>query len=152
MAESSSQNPSSPKITPKEEPVTLNKPESPNPFLPASQVEDSSLDQISIRDATILYWSTPMESRWIMQEYYGEDLIHKLNKKTREKISSPEPPFTDHMKAICNLDVPVDSKAPKSSSQTEEVPQGKKPRAKSGLKRKRSSKYTSESTTKASKS
>ncbi|GKA05748.1 hypothetical protein Tco_0684868 [Tanacetum coccineum] len=63
-----------------------------------------------------------------------------------------EPPFTDHMKAICNLDVLVDSKSPKYSSQTEEVPQGKKPRAKSGLRRKQSSKHTSESTTEASKS
>nr|GEW17208.1 retrovirus-related Pol polyprotein from transposon TNT 1-94 [Tanacetum cinerariifolium] len=61
------------------------------------------------------------------------------------------PPFTDHMKAICNLDVPVDSKAPKPSSQTEEVPQGKKPRAKSGLKRNQSLKYTSESKTEATK-
>ncbi|GKG15366.1 hypothetical protein Tco_0357689, partial [Tanacetum coccineum] len=63
-----------------------------------------------------------------------------------------EPPFTDHIKAICNLDVPVDSKAPKYSSPTEEVPQGKKLRAKSGLRRKQSSKHTFESTTKASKS
>ncbi|GKA74762.1 hypothetical protein Tco_0781064 [Tanacetum coccineum] len=63
-----------------------------------------------------------------------------------------EPPFTDHMKAICNLDVPVESKSPKYSSQTEEVPQGKKHRAKSGLRRKQSSKHTSESTTEASKS
>ncbi|GJU20225.1 hypothetical protein Tco_1153567, partial [Tanacetum coccineum] len=38
MAESSSQNLSSPEITPKEEPITLDKPESRNPFLPASQV------------------------------------------------------------------------------------------------------------------
>ncbi|GJY34785.1 hypothetical protein Tco_0419254, partial [Tanacetum coccineum] len=86
-----------------------------------------------------------------------EDLIHKLNKKTREKIvpyprflslllehmileyeneeltinptqvfsvynltlklnQPEEPPFTDHMKAICNLDVPVDSKTSKPSS------------------------------------
>ncbi|GJZ40889.1 hypothetical protein Tco_0587775 [Tanacetum coccineum] len=37
MKESSSQSPSSPEITPKEEPVTLNKSESPNPFLPANQ-------------------------------------------------------------------------------------------------------------------
>ncbi|GJX00303.1 hypothetical protein Tco_0184216 [Tanacetum coccineum] len=56
------------------------------------------------------------------------------------------------MKAICNLDVPVDSKAPKYSSPTEEVPQGKQRGARSGLKRKQSSKHTSESTTKASKS
>ncbi|GJS66649.1 hypothetical protein Tco_0681213 [Tanacetum coccineum] len=39
MAESSSQNPSSPNLTPKEEPVTLDKPNSPNLFLPANQVE-----------------------------------------------------------------------------------------------------------------
>ncbi|GJV41462.1 hypothetical protein Tco_1419902 [Tanacetum coccineum] len=45
-----------------------------------------------------------------------------------------------------------DSKAPKYSSPTEEVPQGKKPGARSGLRRKQSSKHTSESTTKASKS
>ncbi|GJS90159.1 hypothetical protein Tco_0772795 [Tanacetum coccineum] len=56
------------------------------------------------------------------------------------------------MKAICKLDVPVVSKAPKPSSQTEEVPQGKNPRAKSGLRRKQSSKHTSEYTTEASKS
>ncbi|GKF97486.1 hypothetical protein Tco_0293307, partial [Tanacetum coccineum] len=56
------------------------------------------------------------------------------------------------MKAICNLDVLVDSKALKLSSQTEEVPQGKKPEAKSRLRRKQSSKHTCESKTEASKS
>nr|GEY51793.1 hypothetical protein [Tanacetum cinerariifolium] len=35
-------------------------------------------------------------------------------------IQCLEPPFTDHMEAICNLDVHVDSKAPKYSSLTEE--------------------------------
>ncbi|GJV86952.1 hypothetical protein Tco_1530890 [Tanacetum coccineum] len=39
MAESSSHNPSSPKITHKEELVTLDKPESPNLFLPIDQIE-----------------------------------------------------------------------------------------------------------------
>ncbi|GKA83100.1 hypothetical protein Tco_0789848 [Tanacetum coccineum] len=63
-----------------------------------------------------------------------------------------EPPFTDHMKDIYNLDVLVVSKDPKYSSPTEEVPQGKKLGARSGLKRKQSSKHTSKSTTKASKS
>ncbi|GJY41087.1 retrovirus-related pol polyprotein from transposon TNT 1-94 [Tanacetum coccineum] len=122
-----------------------------------------------------------------------EDIIHKLSKKTREKVvpyprfislllkyMMPEydneeltinptqvfnvhnwalkpnqnegPPFTDQMKAICNLDVPMDSKAPKPSSKTEEVPQGKKLGAKSGPRRKQSSKHTSESKTEASKS
>ncbi|GJS01754.1 retrovirus-related pol polyprotein from transposon TNT 1-94 [Tanacetum coccineum] len=62
------------------------------------------------------------------------------------------PPFTDPMKAIYNIDVHVDSQAPKSSSQTEKVPQGKKLGAKSRLRRKQSSKHTSESQKKASKS
>ncbi|GKA09570.1 putative ribonuclease H-like domain-containing protein, partial [Tanacetum coccineum] len=63
-----------------------------------------------------------------------------------------EPPFTNHMKAICNLDVYVDSKTPKYSSPTEEFPQGKKLGARSGLRRKQSLKHTSKSTTKTSKS
>ncbi|GKA62223.1 hypothetical protein Tco_0761742 [Tanacetum coccineum] len=46
MAESSSQNPSSPEITPKEEPISLDKPESPNPFLHADQIE-FSFDEIA---------------------------------------------------------------------------------------------------------
>ncbi|GJY04943.1 hypothetical protein Tco_0370883 [Tanacetum coccineum] len=122
-----------------------------------------------------------------------EDIIHKVNKKTREKVihysrfisllleymmlaydnkeltinptqvfnvynwalkpnQHEGPPFTDHMKAICNIDVHVDSQAPKTSSQAEKVPQGKKPRSKSRLRRKHSSKHTSESHTEASKS
>ncbi|GJS05529.1 hypothetical protein Tco_0322037 [Tanacetum coccineum] len=56
------------------------------------------------------------------------------------------------MKAICNLDVPVDSKAPKYSYPIEEVPQGKNPGARSRIRRKQSLKHTSESTTEASKS
>nr|GEX97344.1 hypothetical protein [Tanacetum cinerariifolium] len=306
MAESSSQKTSSPEIIPKEERITLDKPKSPNPFLPASQVDftfdeitfttnnkypsevwctaktldDSKvwissptggirgdmgittfrnvlraqylphssmyvppsfitivrpwfatiryrgeieakgtlkksclpprwrflmaqimqclggkigvLDQILNKDATILYCL----ANGVKVDYakiIWDDLIHTLNKKTMEKIipyhrflslllehmileyeneeltinptqvfsvhnltlkpnQPEEPPFTDHMKAICNLDVHVDSKAPKHFSQTEEVPQVKKPRAKSGLKRKRSSKHTSESSTEASRS
>ncbi|GKA53254.1 hypothetical protein Tco_0746569 [Tanacetum coccineum] len=235
MAESSSHNPSSPKITPKEEPVTLDRPESPNPFLPTDQIEfifeeiafttnnevallypshpdskyfrevsdfifkfclmeaftraptqykeylcefwytaktldDSKiwistltggirgdigysgkigakgtlkksflphrwrllmgqiiqclggktggLDQISIKDATILYCL----ANGVKVDYaklMWEDIINKLNKKTREKL------------------FPI---------------LGKKPRAKSGLRRKQPSKHTSESNTEASKS
>ncbi|GJV40694.1 reverse transcriptase domain-containing protein [Tanacetum coccineum] len=44
MAESSSQNPSSPEINPKEELVTLDKPESPNPFLAARFVNPRSIN------------------------------------------------------------------------------------------------------------
>ncbi|GJS48071.1 hypothetical protein Tco_0598192 [Tanacetum coccineum] len=253
MAESSSQNPTSPKITPKEEHVTFDKPESPNPFLPTSQVDftfdeitfttnnevallypshpnqeyfkdvldfiskgclneaftraptqykeylsefwyiaktlegskvwvstptggvrgdiggkTGGLDQILNKDATILYYL----ANGVQVDYakiIWEDLIHKLDKKTREKIV-PYPRFIslllEHMmleydneeltinpiKAIYNLDVPVDSKSLKPSSQTEEVLQSKNPIAKSGLRRKQSSKHTSESKTEASKS
>ncbi|GJX04319.1 putative ribonuclease H-like domain-containing protein [Tanacetum coccineum] len=236
MAKSSSHNPSSPEITPKEEPVTLDKPKSPNPFLPADQIKFTfdeiafttknevallypshlnskyfrevstsiggirgdvgintfrnvlrahylphasmyvsppsitttrpwfatigyngeieakgtlkksflpprwrlltgkiiqclgrkigGLDQISNKDATILYCL----ANGVKVDYaklIWEDIIHKLNKKNREKALKPNqtegPPFTDHMKSICNLDVLVDSKAPKPSSQTEET-------------------------------
>ncbi|GJT57240.1 retrovirus-related pol polyprotein from transposon TNT 1-94 [Tanacetum coccineum] len=98
-----------------------------------------------------------------------EDLINKLNKKSRENIV-PYPRFIslllEHMmskyeneeviinptQAIYKLDVPVDSKAPTPSSQTKEVPKGKKPGAKSRLIRKQSSKHTFESKTEVSKS
>ncbi|GKD01331.1 hypothetical protein Tco_1171605, partial [Tanacetum coccineum] len=75
--------------------------------------------------------------------------VHNLTLKPNQ---SEEPPFTDHMKAICNLFVHVDSKAPKPSSQTEEVPQGKMPGATTGLRRKKTSKHTSKSKTEAFKS
>nr|GEV82663.1 hypothetical protein [Tanacetum cinerariifolium] len=203
MAESSS-----PDITPKEEQVTLDIPKSPNPFLlgiqtlkiwvstPTGEVrgEIGYNGEIEAKGTLKKSYLPP---RWRLLMDYAkiiwEDLIHKLNKKTKEKIvpyprfisllleymgpkydneeftinptrifnvhnwmlkpNQPEkPPFTDHMKAICNLDVLVDSKAPKYSSPTEEVPQGKKPRARSGLRRKQYSKHTSESTTEAFKS
>ncbi|GJU39643.1 hypothetical protein Tco_1192600 [Tanacetum coccineum] len=95
---------------------------------------------------------------YMMPEYENEELtinptqtfsVHNWVLKPNQH---EEPPFTDHIRAICKLDVPVDSKAPKPSSQTEEVPQGKKPRVKSGLIRKQSSKHTSNSKTEASKS
>ncbi|GJV14557.1 hypothetical protein Tco_1359880 [Tanacetum coccineum] len=150
------------------------------------------LDQISNKDATILY-CLANRVKVDYAKLIWEDIIHKLNKKIKEKVvpyprfisllleymmpkydneeltinptkvfsvhnwalkpnQTEGPPFTDHMKAICNLDVHVDSKTPKPSSQTKEVPQGKNPGAKSGLRRKQSSSHTSESKTEASKS
>ncbi|GJW77688.1 hypothetical protein Tco_0139370, partial [Tanacetum coccineum] len=94
----------------------------------------------------------------MMPKYDIEELIinptqvFSVHNWTLKPNQPEEPPFTIHMKAICNLDVPVDSKAPKPSSQTKEVPQVKKLGAKSGLKRKQSSKHTSESKNEASKS
>ncbi|GJZ42504.1 reverse transcriptase domain-containing protein [Tanacetum coccineum] len=152
MVESSSQNPSSPEITPKEESITRDKPESPNPFLPATHVKftfeeiafttnnevallypshpnqeyfkfatigysgeigakgtlkkscltprwrllmgqiiqclggkTGGLDQISNKDAIILY-CLANEVQVDYAKLIWEDLIHKLNKKTRKKI------------------------------------------------------------------
>ncbi|GKE29804.1 hypothetical protein Tco_1445188 [Tanacetum coccineum] len=75
MAESSSHNPSSPEITPKEEPVTLDKPKSPNPFLLADQIE-FSFDEIAFttnNEVTLLYPSH------LNSEYFREvsDFISK---------------------------------------------------------------------------
>nr|GEW59146.1 hypothetical protein [Tanacetum cinerariifolium] len=61
MADSSSHKMSSPKITPKEEPITLDKLERPNPFLPADQVE-FIFEEISFTtnsEVTLLYPSHP---------------------------------------------------------------------------------------------
>ncbi|GKE44647.1 hypothetical protein Tco_1471931, partial [Tanacetum coccineum] len=111
------------------------------------------LDQISNKDATILYClgysfiSLLLEH--MMPEYDNEELtinptqVFNVHNWTLKPNQPEEPPFTTHMKDICHLDVHVDSKAPKPSLQTEEVPQGKKPRAKSGLRRKQSLKHTS---------
>ncbi|GJS12123.1 hypothetical protein Tco_0368919 [Tanacetum coccineum] len=231
MAESSSHNLSSPEITPKEEPVTLDKPESPNPFLPADQIE-FTFEEIAFttnNEIALLYPShlnseyfrevSDFISKCCLKEAFtkaptqykeylcgirGDISINTFRNALRAHylphssmyVSPPSitivrpwfatigysreiggkgtlkksflppsvhnwalkpnqsegPPFTDHMKAICNLDVPMDFKAPKPSSQTEEVPQGKNPGAKSGLRRKQSSKHTSVSNTKASKS
>ncbi|GKB02389.1 hypothetical protein Tco_0830478 [Tanacetum coccineum] len=123
------------------------------------------LDQISNKDATILYCL----ANGVKVDYakkIWEDIINKLNKKTRENVvpyprfisllleymipdydneeltinptqvfsihnwalkpkQTERPLFTDHMKAICNLDVHVDSKALKPSSQTEEESKSK---------------------------
>ncbi|GKE19239.1 hypothetical protein Tco_1426816 [Tanacetum coccineum] len=57
---------SSPDITPKEEPVTLNRPESPNLFLPATQVE-FTFDEITFttnNEVALIYPSHPN------QEYF----------------------------------------------------------------------------------
>ncbi|GJT43879.1 retrovirus-related pol polyprotein from transposon TNT 1-94 [Tanacetum coccineum] len=126
------------------------------------------LDQISNKDANFLYCL----ANGVNVDYVKliwEDIIHKLNKKTREKVV-PYPMFKSLLleymmlaynneeltinltQAICNIDIPVDSQAPKTFSQAEKVPQGKKPGATSGLRRKHSSKHTSESYIEASKS
>nr|GEU36733.1 class II heat shock protein [Tanacetum cinerariifolium] len=175
MAKSSSQKTSSSEIIPKEEPVTLDKPKSSNPFLPASLV-DFTFDEITFttnNEVSLLYPShhnqdhfeavSDFISKCCLKEtftrapnQYKEYLNEvwyttKILDESKVWISSPtieirghieltinptqvfnvynltlkpnqpkEPPFTGHMKTICNLDVPIDSKAPKPSSQTKE--------------------------------
>ncbi|GKA71775.1 hypothetical protein Tco_0777914 [Tanacetum coccineum] len=129
MADSSSHKPSSPEITPKEEPITLEKPKSLNPFLLTDQVKFifKEIAFTTNNEVALLY---PSHS----------------NSKYFIEVSTP----TGGIRG--DIDVPVDRKAPKHSSQIEEVPQGKNPGAKSGLRRKQSSKHTSESKTEAFKS
>nr|GEY41951.1 hypothetical protein [Tanacetum cinerariifolium] len=229
MAESSSQNPSSPNLTPKEEHVTLDKPNSPNLFLPADQVEftfdeilfttsnevarihldhpNSTYFQIvsdfiskcCLRKAFISaltqyvnylaeFWNTKEKlssslveivdgiDYSVFRRIIWEDLIHKLKKKSRERVipyprfisllleymapeyanesctinptqifsihnwvqksnQPEEPPFTEHMLAVCNLAAPNVPKPPKPSSIAERVPQSTKPGAKLGHKK-----------------
>ncbi|GJT82397.1 hypothetical protein Tco_1056739 [Tanacetum coccineum] len=132
MAESS--NPtqilSPPDVTPKEEPVILNRPESPNPFLPADQVE-FNFDQITFTT----------NNKCLGGKTGGHDQI------------SNKDVIILYCLANGVQDVPMAPKAPKTSLHSEKkVLQGRKPRAKSGLKRKQFSKHTSKSQTEASKS
>ncbi|GKA43988.1 hypothetical protein Tco_0736712 [Tanacetum coccineum] len=90
------------------------------------------LDQISNKDATILYFLTNgvqvsiSSTRTYDAKYEKEEVtinptqVLSVYNLTLKPNQLEEPPFTDHMKAICNLDVPVDSKALNPSSQTEE--------------------------------
>ncbi|GKD97116.1 hypothetical protein Tco_1381013 [Tanacetum coccineum] len=258
MAKSSSHNHSSPEITTEEEPVTLDRPESPNPFLHADHIE-FSFDEIAFttnNEVALLYPSHPNSEyfrevsdfiskcclkesftraylckfwyttktlddfkiwvstptggirgdigitmfrnalrahylshssmyvpplsitiveatdgtdhlvfrfislllEYMMPAYDNEELtinpthVFSVHNWALKSNQHEGPPFTDHMKDIYNRDVPVDSQAPKTSSQAEKVPQGKKPGAKSGLRRKHTLKHTSESHTEASKS
>ncbi|GKB32814.1 hypothetical protein Tco_0872215 [Tanacetum coccineum] len=86
MAEPSSHNPSSPKITPKEEPVTLDKPESPNPFLLADQVEFSFEEIALITNDRAGFTPLANEINIDYASIFWEDIIIKLNKKHREKV------------------------------------------------------------------
>ncbi|GJR54467.1 hypothetical protein Tco_1404988 [Tanacetum coccineum] len=166
MAVSSSHNPSSPKITLKEEPVTLDKPESPNPFLPADQVE-FSFDEtfLTTNNEVALLYLSHLNSEYFKIVSYFISKCYLKEAFTRAPTQYKEylcgirgdigsNTFRNALRAhyLPHSNVPVHSKAPKPSSQTEEVPQGKKPRAKSRLRRKQSSKHTSESKTEASKS
>nr|GEU56330.1 uncharacterized mitochondrial protein AtMg00810-like [Tanacetum cinerariifolium] len=88
-------------------------------------------DKISNKDAIILY-CLENEVNIDYAKFIWEDIITKLNKKTRKKVvpypsvhnwtlkkNQPEGPlFTDHMLAICKADVPVEHKALNTSSYT----------------------------------
>nr|GEY03932.1 uncharacterized mitochondrial protein AtMg00810-like [Tanacetum cinerariifolium] len=105
------------------------------------------LDQISNNDATILYCL----ANGVKEDYEKinwEDLIHKLNKKTRENII----PYLRFLSLLLEHMRPEYENEELTINPTQEVSQGKNLGPKSRLKRKRSSKHTFESTTEASKS
>ncbi|GJU09600.1 hypothetical protein Tco_1131996 [Tanacetum coccineum] len=59
--------------------------------------------------------------------------VFSVHNWTLKKNQPEGPPFTDHMLAICKADVPVEHKAPNTSSYTRKKDsKGKKPGAKSG--------------------
>ncbi|GJV84678.1 hypothetical protein Tco_1524576 [Tanacetum coccineum] len=61
--------------------------------------------------------------------------VFSVNNWALKPNQPEEPPFTDHMLAICTAAKPVVFKAHKPSSNAERVPQGIKPRAKPGHKK-----------------
>ncbi|GKF11928.1 hypothetical protein Tco_0049854 [Tanacetum coccineum] len=84
-----------------------------------------------------------------MKEGYGDDevtqyltQVFSVNNWALKPNQPEEPPFIDHMLAICNTNEPVAFKAPKPSSIAERVPQGTKPGAQLGHKKQSSSKQT----------
>ncbi|GJW17952.1 hypothetical protein Tco_0025388 [Tanacetum coccineum] len=85
-----------------------------------------------------------------MMEGYGDDEItlyptkvFSVNNWALKSNQPEEPPFTDHMLAICVADKPVVFKAPKPSSIAERVPQGTKHGAQLGHKKQSSLKQPS---------
>nr|GEU99230.1 hypothetical protein [Tanacetum cinerariifolium] len=115
MAESSS-----PDITSKEEPVNLDRPKSPNPFLPAIQGMSDFISKCCLKEAF-----TRASNQY--KEYLGEFwYTEKVLPDSKIWVSTPTGEFRGEI--------------------------GKKPGARSRLRRKQSSKHTSESTTEVSKS
>ncbi|GJW45764.1 hypothetical protein Tco_0077410 [Tanacetum coccineum] len=77
-----------------------------------------------------------------MKEGYGDGdvtlyptQVFSVNNWALKPNQPEEPPFTDHMLAICSAAKPVVFKAPKLSSNAKRVSQGTKPRAQPGYKK-----------------
>nr|GEV21233.1 hypothetical protein [Tanacetum cinerariifolium] len=74
---------------------------------------------------------------YMMPEYDNEELtinptqVFSVHNWVLKLNQTKGPPFIDHMKAICNLDVPMDSKALKTSLQTREETQSSSTKDKS---------------------
>ncbi|GKE22233.1 hypothetical protein Tco_1433745 [Tanacetum coccineum] len=92
------------------------------------------LDQISNKDAIILERVIPYPRfislllEYMAPEYANESLtinpaqVFSANNCALKQNQPEEPPFTEHMLAVCNTDVPNVPKAPKLSSNAERVP------------------------------
>ncbi|GKC87873.1 hypothetical protein Tco_1148522 [Tanacetum coccineum] len=167
MAESSSHKSSSPEITPKEEPVTLDKSKRPNPFLPTTQV-DFTFDEITFttnNKVALIYPSHPNQeyfmvvSDFILKCYLKEAFTRALT-QYKEYLSE----FWYTTKTLEDFKVWVSTLTGgvrgeigittfRNALRAQYLPHSsKKSGAISGLRRKRSSKHTSESKTEASKS
>ncbi|GKA53445.1 hypothetical protein Tco_0746760 [Tanacetum coccineum] len=109
-----------------------------NTFRNAIGGKTGGFDQITNKDVIILY-SLANGINIDYANIFWEDIIIKLKKKQRKKALKPnqpkEPPFIDHMLAICAADKQVVFKAPKTSSKAESVSQGTKPGAQTGHKK-----------------
>ncbi|GJZ23790.1 hypothetical protein Tco_0561249 [Tanacetum coccineum] len=163
MAESSS-----PDITTKEEPITLDRPESPSLFLHAIQVK-FTFEEISFstnNEVALLYPSHPNQeyfkdvSDFIFKCCLKEAFTRALN-QYKEYLSEfwyvPLPSITTVRPWFAMIGYNREIKEKGTLKKSYLPPRwmlmmGKRPRARSRLKRKQSSKHTSESTIEASKS
>ncbi|GKC62589.1 retrovirus-related pol polyprotein from transposon TNT 1-94 [Tanacetum coccineum] len=77
--------------------------------------------------------------------------VFSVNNRALKPNHPKEPPFTEHMLAVCNTAVANVPKAPKPSSNAERVPQGTKPGAQPGHKKHSTSTQPSGSSSEATK-
>ncbi|GJT42214.1 hypothetical protein Tco_0950929 [Tanacetum coccineum] len=175
MAESSSHNTSSPEITPKEEPVTLINPQNQRLLLQSLSGVRGDIGITTFRNAlraqylphSSMYVSPPSITTvrpWFATIGYNGEIRAKgtLKKSCLPPrwrllmgqiiLVSRTSLHVTHDEAIWQVDVPVGFQSLQNFLTTESSPKAKNPGAKSRLRRKQSSKHTSESQTEASKS
>ncbi|GJU92085.1 hypothetical protein Tco_1304508 [Tanacetum coccineum] len=159
MAESSSYNSSSPEITPKEEPVTLDKPESPNPFLLADRVE-FTFEEIALttnNEVTLVYPSHSKSDYFeVVSDFISKCCLKEAFTRAPTQYKEYLCEFWYTAKTLMTLrfrfiSLLLEYMMPKYDNEELTI-HPTQPGARSGLKIKQYSKHTSESNTEASKS